>query len=49
LGENKIFILEADDNLLPCTVQEIEDHNTDIDDEEEAAACKPIPNFRETV
>jgi hypothetical protein len=40
---------EADDNLLPCAVQEIEDHNTDTNDEEEAAACKPIPNCRATV
>jgi hypothetical protein len=40
---------EADDNLLPCAVQEIddlctEDKNTEIDDEEEeAAAFKPVP------
>jgi hypothetical protein len=40
---------EADDNLLPCAVQEIDDlctddKNTEIDDEEEeATACKPVP------
>jgi hypothetical protein len=40
---------EADDNLLLCAVQEIddlctEDKNTEIDYEgEEAAACKPVP------
>jgi hypothetical protein len=39
---------EADDNVLPCAVQEIdvlctEDKDTNIDDEEEeAAACKPV-------
>jgi hypothetical protein len=41
--------LEADDSLLPCAVQEIEDKNTDIDDEEEAAASKPILNCSEAV
>lgn len=35
--------LEADDHLLPCAVQEIEDKTTDTDDEEETAAYKPIP------
>jgi hypothetical protein len=49
--------VEADDNLLPSTVQEIddlctEDKNTEIDDEdeeEEAAACKPIPKCSEAM
>jgi hypothetical protein len=41
--------LEADDSILPCAVQEIEDKNTDIDDEEEAATCKPVPNCSEAV
>jgi hypothetical protein len=41
--------LEAGDRLLPCAVQEIEDKNTDIDDEEEAAACKRIPSCSEAV
>jgi hypothetical protein len=41
--------LEADDSLLPCVIQEIEDKNADIDDDEKAAACKPIPICSEAV
>jgi hypothetical protein len=47
--------VDADDNLLPCAVQEtgnlcIEDKNTETDDDdEETAACKPIPKCSEAM
>jgi hypothetical protein len=47
--------VEADDNLLPCVVQEIDglctdNNNTGTDnEEEEAAACKPFPKCSEAM